>query len=308
MPEGLLKYLMYGDTVVIQLGLASMAGGLASMAWLRRCASSWAERVVRASRRAFIGGVLTAFVASAAALWLQAAALGDGSVLSAGGVVPMMVVRTHYGHAWSVGAISLVLAGVAMATLARFRIRVAGLAMAGFVLSRSVVSHASADGDFTLKVAVDGLHLVTVCLWVGMVLLGAMVALKDPVQNPSDAADCATWVSSLSTTATVALACILLTGLQKVWWATPSLGLLATSPYGFVLLVKLLLVGAAIALGSVNRFFVLPPLLTGLRKPRPPGPALQGQFVRVLRIEAVVLLLVIVAAAVLSGTPAPGEA
>ena len=307
MPEGLLKYLMYGDTVAIQCGLAMMAGGLASMLWLRRAASSWAQGVVRMSRHSFIGGVLSAFIASAAALWFQAAAMGDGSVLSAGSMVPMMVGDTHYGHAWSIGIISLVVAGIAMIALRRFRVLVAGLGMAVFILTRSLVSHAGVDGDFNIRVAVDWLHLLLVCLWAGMVLLGAFVALQRPPRNQSDAADSATWVSSLSTAATIALVCILLTGLQKVWWATPSIGQLLTSTYGVVLLVKVLLVGVAIVLGGINRFFVLPPLLIGLRNLARPGPALHRRFVRVLRIEAVVLLLVLVAAAVLSGTPAPGE-
>lgn len=307
MPEGLLKYLMYGDTVAIQFGLALMVGGLASMLWLRRAASAWAQGVVRASRHSFIGGVLVAFVSSAAALWFQAAAMGDGSVLHAGAMVPMMVEDTHYGHAWSIGIVSLVVAGTAMAALARFQMLVTALGVAAFILARSIVSHAGVDGDFNIRVAVDWLHLVLVCLWVGMVLLGAFVALQRPAQSQSDATDSATWVSSLSTTATVALACILLTGLQKVWWATPSVGQLLASAYGVVLLVKVLLVGAAVVLGGINRFFVLPPLLVGLHSLTRASPGLHKQFVRVLRIEAAVLLLVLAAAAVLSGTPTPGE-
>lgn len=307
MPEGLLKYLMYGDTVAIQFGLALMVGGLASMLWLRWAASSWAQGVIRMSRHSVIGGVLVAFIASGAALWFQAAAMGDGNVLSAGSMVPMMVGETHYGHAWLIGVISLLVSGIAMASRARFRMLAAGLGIAVFILTRSIVSHASVDGDFNLKVAVDWVHLLLVCLWVGMVLLGAFVALQQPPESQSDAADSATWISSLSTAATVALACILLSGLQKVWWATPSIGQLLTSTYGVVLLVKMLLVGAAIILGGINRFFVLPPLLIGLRNLARPGPTLHRQFVRVLRIEAVILLLVLVAAAVLSGTPTPGE-
>jgi putative copper resistance protein D len=307
MPEGFLKYLMYGDAVAVQCGLALMVGGLASMLWLRRGASSWAQGVVRLSRRSFIVGVVAAFVASAAALWFQAAAMGDGALASAGSMVPMMVVETHYGHAWSMGIIALLISGLSMATLRRFSVLLAALGSAAFMLTRSVVSHAGVDGDLTLKVATDWVHLVLVCLWAGMVLLGAFVALLQAPKNRVDAADFAVWVSSLSTAATVALVCILLTGALKVWWATPSLGLLISSAYGGVLLVKLLLVGAAIGLGGINRFFVMPRLLTGLRGAGQPASGLHRQFVRVLRIEALVLLLAFVAAAVLSGTAAPGE-
>ncbi len=307
MPEGLLKYLMYGDAVAVQCGLALMVGGLASMFWLRQGASSWAQGVVNVSRRSFIVGAAIALVASAAALWLQAAAMGDGTLTAAGGMVPMMVGETHYGHAWSVGIVALLIAAIAMVALRRSRVLLAGIGLAVFMLTRSVVSHAGVDGDFTLKVATDWIHLVLVCLWVGMVLLGAFVALRKAPTTRADAADSAVWVSSLSTSATVALVCIMLSGALKVWWATPSIGLLTASTYGGVLLAKVLLVGIATALGGINRFSVMPPLLAGLRSPRHPAPGLHRHFVRVLRIEAVVLLLVFVAAAVLSGMPSPGE-
>lgn len=298
---------MYGDAVAIQCGLALMVGGLASMLWLRQGASSWAQSVVLVSRRSFIAGVALASAASAAALWFQAAAMGDGSLTSAGAMVPMMVGETHYGHAWALGIIALLVSGVAMLALRRLGLPLAMLGLAGFMLTRSVVSHAGVDGDFTLKVAVDWMHLILVCLWVGMVLLGAFVALQQAPKTHADASDSAVWVSSLSTAATVALVCILLSGVLKVWWSTPSVGQLVASAYGGVLLAKLLLVGAATALGGFNRIFVMPPLLSGLRSPRHPRPGLHRRFVLVLRIEALVLLLVLAAAAVLSGTPTPGE-
>jgi putative copper resistance protein D len=307
MPEGILRYLMFGDAVAIQCGLALMAGGLASMLWLRQCASSWARDVVRTSRRSAFIGAGVAWVASVAALWFQAAAMGDGALGSAGSMVPMMVRETHYGHAWSAGFAALTAAAIGMAASRRFFVPVGALGLAAFMLTRSVVSHAGGDGDFTLKVLVDWVHLVLVCLWVGMVFLGAFIALRRAPNEQVDAADSAVWVSSLSETATVALVGILSTGALKIWWATPSIAQLVASSYGGVLVVKLLLVGAAIALGGVNRFFVMPPLLARPQGTARTAPNPQLRFVHVLRMEALVLLLVFVAAAILSGTPNPGE-
>ena len=307
MSEGVLRYLMFGDAVAIQCGLALMAGGLASMLWIRQCASSWACGVVQASRRSCtIGAGITLF-ASIAALWFEAAAMGDGALGSAGSMVPMMVRETHYGHAWSAGFGALTAAVIGMATSRRFFVPAGALGLAAFMLTRSVVSHAGVDGDFTLKVLVDWVHLALVCVWVGMVFLGAFIALRLALHTQVDATDAAVWVSSLSKTATVALAGIVLTGAMKVWWATPSLAQLVASSYGGVLLVKLLLVGAATGLGGVNRFFVMPPLLGRLQGTAQREPNLQRRFVHVLRMEALVLLLVFVAAAILSGTPNPGE-
>jgi len=306
MPEGVLRDLMFGDAVAIQCGLALVAGGLASLLWLRRCASSWARGVVQASRRACLAGVGITLAASLAALWFQAA-MGDGALGAAGAMVAMMVRETHYGHAWSAGFAALTAAGISMAASRRLFVPAGALGLAAFMLTRSVVSHAGVDGDFTFKVVGDWIHLMLVCLWVGMVVLGAFIALRRAPNTRADAADSAVWVSSLSAAATVALVGIVATGALKIWWATPSIAQLAASPYGSVLLAKLLLVGAAIGLGGVNRLFVMPTLLARLQEAVQTAPNPQRRFVHVLRMEALVLLLVLVAAAILSGTPDPGE-
>jgi len=80
-----------------------------------------------------------------------------------------------------------------------------------------------------------------------------------------------------------------------------------SSEYGFALGSKLALVAIAAALGGVNRFRVLPALFDGLSADireaviRP----WRRRLETVLRLEALVLLLVIVAAAVLAGTEPP---
>ena len=77
MPDGPLRFLLYGDAGAVACGLALMAGALASLLWLRRGASAWVREVRPLSRRAFGAGVVLALVASAAGLWLQAAAMGE---------------------------------------------------------------------------------------------------------------------------------------------------------------------------------------------------------------------------------------
>ena len=83
-----------------------------------------------------------------------------------------------------------------------------------------------------------------------------------------DRTDGARWVEALSSTATLALAGVVLTGALNVWrGAGGSVGQLAGTPYGTVLWVKLGLVGVAATLGGANRFFVMPRLLGALRGP-----------------------------------------
>jgi putative copper resistance protein D len=308
MPEGLLRYLMLADTMAIQGALALMIASLASMVWLRRCTSDWKLEVARVSRRAMVVGAALGCVAAGLALWLQSAAMSDDGPAGANGMLSMMLNETHYGQVWKIGAVAIVLVLALSFVPNPKALPLAVLGVATFAMARAAVSHAAADGDFTVKVAIDWVHLVLVCLWVGMVLLGAFLALRRPVRTPAQAQDAAAWVSALSETATIALVLIGLTGILKIWWATPSVEKLLASSYGAVLLVKLTLVAMAAALGGINKFRVMPRLLHELQVEHGQVSKFQCHFVRVLRIEAVVLALVVVAAAVLSSTATPMEA
>lgn len=307
MPEGLLRYLLYADAVAIQCALAVMLGALASVFWLRRGTSPWARVVTRKSRLTFAFGILFAVAASLVMLWLQSAVMSDGSFAEAGPMVPMMLKETHFGHAWLVGIAALLAAGIAATLRGTRALCLAALGTSAFALTRSVVSHAGAQGDFSLKVGVDWLHLMLTSLWVGMVLMGVFVALRQTTRIRAEQNDAARWIASLSQAATAGLVGILLTGALKAWWATPSLGELTASAYGSVLLVKVLLVEGAIALGGFNRFRVMPGLLRGMHSSNPPSSQLRKRFAYILAVEAAVLLCAVTAAAVLSATPTPGE-
>jgi putative copper resistance protein D len=308
MPEGLLRYLILADTVTIQGALALMVASLASVIWLRGHTSSWTLEVLRATRRALVVGAALGCLGAALALWLQSAAMSDQGLAGASNMLPMMLNETHYGQVWIVGAVAVAFA-LALSLLPSARVRpLLVLAVVTFAASRAAVSHAAGDGDFSLQVAIDCMHLLLVSLWVGMVMLGAFVVLDRPVNTSADATAAAAWVSSLSKTATFALVLIGLTGVLKVWWATPSIGKLIASSYGAVLLAKVALVAIAAALGGFNKFRVVPQLLSDLQGSNSNTSTFQNQLVRVLRIEATVLALVVVAAAVLSSTATPNEA
>jgi putative copper resistance protein D len=175
------------------------------------------------------------------------------------------------------------------------------------VWSRSAVGHAGSQGDLSFDVANDGAHLVAACLWVGMVLFAASVRLPAIGASMQQRLDATQWVAALSSTATVALLVVVLTGSFKVWRSGTSLTAVVSSDYGVALGSKLALVAVAAGLGGLNRFRILPALFVDLRAdigdaaPRP----WRHQLKTVLRLEALVLLLVLVAAAVLAGTEPP---
>jgi putative copper resistance protein D len=318
MGEGPLPGLLVAGTVAVHLALALVIGGVASQAWLRSTRSAWRDQVVRQAVGAARLGFALGLAALPAWFWLEAAVATETPLLHAASATATVLRHTHLGHAWAIGLVAWFVAGPTLVganaggvASRPGRLAAGLLALGVFVATRSVVSHAASRGDATLDVAVDWLHIVLTSLWVGIVLAGMRLALPGSAAPASDRDDATRWVSRLSTTATVALAGIVATGVFKVWRSyepTGSVGEYLGSAYGQVLSVKLVLVAAAVALGGFNRFRVLPPLLATLASAQPPGSAdWRARLVAILRVEAATLALVLVAAAVLGSTEPPGS-
>jgi putative copper resistance protein D len=214
-----------------------------------------------------------------------------------------MLAGTHYGAAWLAGFGALSVAAIAASLRARAAAWANLLALGVFLYSRSIVSHAGADGDVSLQAAADWVHLVLISVWVGEVLVAAMGTARRAAAEYAGRLEQARYVEALSHSATLALGGIAVTGLYAVWRALGSLDNLAVNPYNATLAAKLALVAAAAALGGFNRFAVMPSLLAGLRSSGA-DPAAR-RFARVLQVEAVVLVAVLFAAAVLSSTSQP---
>ena len=314
MPEGMLRVLAMADAVAIHLGLALVIGSLASQAWLWQRTSAWTRRVgVQATRARQVGFALS-LAGVCLAIWFEAAAMSELPLLSAGPALVSLIGKTHYGHASIVGLAAWLTGAGLLLGSRRAEPRVGTftgglLAVAVFVGTRSVVSHAGSQGDFTLDVAADWVHLTLVCLWVGIVLVGARLVLPDDTAPDSDRADATRWVSMMSTSATVAIVAIGATGLFKVWrgWATVGpLEQYLGSDYGKALLVKLALVAFAAALGGINRFLVLPGFFRNMAAALASADgSWRRRLLVILRIEAVTLFFVLTAAALLSSSELP---
>jgi putative copper resistance protein D len=315
MPEGMPSALAVAAAVLLHLGLALVIGSLASQAWMWRCHSAWRALAVRQAVSARRTGFVLGLVGILGALWMEAAAMSDAPHVEIGATLAPLLLQTHFGHAWLAGLVAwLTAAGLlsrrpgADSTAVTFA--AGGVVTAIFVGTRSVVSHAGSQGDFTLDVAVDALHLGLVCLWIGVVFAGARLTWRESLTQRAGRQDVARWVSRMSATATFAIVGIAATGAFKVWRAVESAaspGQFVGSSYGQVLGVKLTLVVLAVALGGINRLRVLPRLFEALA-----GAADDDRWGRrlvgILRVEALTLTLALAAAAVLSGLEPPGAA
>lgn len=314
MATTLLATLVLVDVVAIHTGASLVLASLASNEWLGGAESLWGDAVrTRGTVVRRVGASLT-LVGLLCAVWLQAAAIGDAMgeapLFEAGATARILLRDTHFGHVALAGMAAWCVVAAACwraAPHGRARLALIGLGLAAWAWSRSAVAHAGSKGDLSFDVANDGVHLLAACLWVGMVLFAGWVQLPSigaPVQQRHAAAR---WLAAMSSTATVALAVVVLTGLLKVWTNGSGLATLVSSDYGLALGSKLALVAMAVALGGFNRFRVLPALFDDLRHrdgcvERRPW---RDRLKTILRLGALVLLLVVVAAAVLAGTEPP---
>jgi putative copper resistance protein D len=298
-------------TALLNLAVAVLTGASVCRLWLGRDASGWAGARRRPLRVAAFAAAVLALATNAVLLWLESAAMAEVPVSDAADATWSMLSATHLGFAWAIG-----MAGLAVAAAGAFirsdRSPAPALlplgALAVFWYTRSMVSHAASEGDFSLPLLADWLHLGLASLWLGEVVLAGAIMLKAAGElTAADRRARAAWVASLSGSATFALAGIFITGLYAGWRNLGGYTHLLGDPYGNTLTAKLLLVGTAAMLGGFNRFFVMPPWLARESAGDAAPDALPARFRHILRIEALVLLAVVVLAAWLASTPRPGE-
>ncbi len=299
-----------GATVVLNLSMAVVVGASLSDRWLCAARSHWAMGNRVSLRRICLGAVCAAALAYITMLWLEAASMAEVPLSDAAPAIHSVLAATHYGFAWKLGMLALaVVAGTTMLRWKPARRPAADLvrlaAIGAFLYSRSIVSHAGAGGDISWAVAADWVHLILISVWVGEVFIAGFVTLGQVNGGGQDDPERAQYIQALSNSATVALSGIVITGLVSAWRGLGSLENAIGNPYVTVLLLKLALVVAAAALGSVNRFAVMPRLLTDLRLPAAASGLQQRRFIFILQIETFVLVAALVLAAVLSSTSPP---
>jgi len=156
---------------------------------------------------------------------------------------------------------------------------------------RAASGHAAADGDFTLPEYVQFAHLISIAIWAGSVIAAGLIVL--PTLNPTDTL---TFTRKLSRTVTVALLFILLSGIYNSYRGLGgSLKPLATTQWGYLLDAKLALVLIALAMGALNR--------RTLQTNSTLTPQLSIRLTAVLRVEAIVMLLILILSAFLANSP-----
>ena len=290
------------STVLVNLCFALVMGTLTARMWLRgSVASARHAYVVARLRRAELVVAIAGVIAAVLSLWAASAVMMDGALGDALAMLWTMAIQTAYGQSGLVGLL-LLAAFIALSAVSRTRGRpgidvAMGLLLLAFAASRASVSHAGEGGMLTLAFGVEWIHLVLIALWVGGVAIGGWLVVPLADSKSDDRLPIARYLVLLSHAATVALAGIVATGLYNAWQRVGVVHNLVGNLYGTALIVKLSFVAAAMALGGYNKLWGFPALIR--------SPESDGRVIAILRVESILLLGALVAAAVLTTNQPP---
>lgn len=148
-----------------------------------------------------------------------------------------------------------------------------------------------------LHLAADIAHLAAAAVWVGALVffLGlAGVSRRDARQAPTFHAA----LAGFSGIGSGVVAVLVASGLINSWFLVGPMGVaaLVRTPYGLLLLLKLVLFGAMVVLAAANRFRLTPALRKALVEPSSPGTAVKAlRRSLVLELSAAMALVAVVA-------------
>jgi putative copper export protein/mono/diheme cytochrome c family protein len=193
---------------------------------------------------------------------LQAAMLGGG--------VWKVLTETRFGNDWLVRAVLAVLIAISIKRLeplrgwpSRWEGAVAVLLSGAFMASLAWGGHGGANAGIAgeIQVVADALHLVAAGAWIGGLLPFALV-MACALRTRSEAWNlvAADITGRFSAFGVIVVGVLLLTGLSNTWFLVGSLPRLLGTTYGQLLLLKIALVVAMVAVAAVNRLVLVPRL------------------------------------------------
>jgi putative copper resistance protein D len=249
-------------------------------------------RLLRIAWWSFAVGLLSA----AAWLVLIAAQMSGRSSAEAlaDGILSTVLLHTTFGHDWLVRLVLAALLAGALGSISAKqapwpRWTIAALPAAGLAAALVHSGHAAAtEGWFgTFHRAADGLHLIAAAAWLGGLLpLALLLALAGRKEISPVAAREAT--ARFSILGVLSVGTLLVTGVVNGWVLAGSVPALIGTDYGRLLLVKVALFGAMIAIAAVNRFYLMPRLASDHAAVR----ALAGNSLIEAAIGLAILLIV----------------
>jgi putative copper export protein/mono/diheme cytochrome c family protein len=244
-------------------------------------ASAWRERFERQINRIAWSSLAVFFLSAAAWLMLVAVDVSGealGEVFGSGAVTTLLG-STRFGHVFIARTLIALALGI---HLLRARpdaqphslggATAAGLA-AALLGALALAGHGGATPGAAgvVHLVADVAHAVAAGVWVGSLLpLALLLAAARQAGDPAALAAARTGTRRFSNLGIVSVATLLATGIVNTIFLAGGVPALAGTPYGQLLLLKILLFAAMVAIAAVNRLKLTPQLFAG-----PSAPALR---------------------------------
>ncbi len=181
--------------------------------------------------------------------------------------------------------------------------QIALVAVAGTLLTNSLNSHSAAllSGSY-LGVAVDWLHLLAASTWFGGLATLTFV-LPGAVRESRASGDrvLAQAVARFSTMALISVGVLIATGTFQAWLQVGSWEGMFQTLYGLSVTTKIVLLALALVAASFNLLIARPRLALLAAKQSAVASQVAQRFALAIRTELALLMLVLIAAAVLTG-------
>ena len=254
-----------------------------------------------AQRRTLVRKALFAWLAAQwIALPLQASSMSGTPLREVGAAIPLVLAHSHYGLMWATGTVAGVLALIVSQRLigrtAGDAVILVTLAIVGF--SHAATSHAADSRGFFLAEIVHTAHLMATAGWAGVVITAAWPLRQVFDSSSPDACENTVRLSNVATL--VFLVAIATGGYDAHRELGGSLSTITTSVWGILLAVKTLTVICITFVAAINRFVYLQSVRKGHL-------GSLGAFVRLLELEAVLMVVVLATTAILGHSAPPTE-
>lgn len=218
-------------------------------------------------RLIFWAGLALAF-ASGAGWFLSVSAAIDGGAWGrsvADGTAAMVLTETQFGHVWIVRLIVGVLLGAAVGAaigqgiwLRSFELSLAAVFAGSLAFAGHAASAPGFKGDIHLLA--DVLHIIAVCAWVGSLVPYALYLGSIDEGSRSSSADIEGVTRRFSFLGMAAVLTIATTGIINSLYLVGSVHHFTHTEYGQLLLIKVVLFIAMVAVAAINRYWLVPAL------------------------------------------------
>ena len=219
---------------------------------------------------------LTALAAAVLAITALAALVAQTAVMTGSvaeavkpSILMVMMTGTTLGPAFAIRVAVAALAAITLLAVRRSVRLWALAALAGAIACASFAwtGHgATSEGAGQIwHTGADALHAIAAALWIGALAAFLILILRPPGPDATDQV-LARALSGFAGLGTFAVGTLLITGLANTFFLVgpEHLGQLATTPWGQLLLIKLILFSAMLALAAANRFRLTPAFATAI--------------------------------------------